>query len=345
MSDDDYLWDPTATPDPEIARLENALRPASYVPAPFVGDALFEGQMARHRGQRSRWRLVAVAAGLILTVVTARAVSRRMVEPWTVTALSGQPALEGAPIDAKSRLTPGMSLRTNAEAEAQINVGRIGKAEIGPNSHVRLIRAEGTEHRLALEEGTMHARIWAPPRFFLVETPSALAIDLGCVYSLRVAADGSGLLRVESGQVELVEGTRRALVLAGNAASLRPGRGPGLPYPVDASPAFLAALTAYEQDANDSSLDSLLAIADRRTTITLWHLLSRVDRSDRERVLSRLSVVAPLPVGVTTGAVLRLERRALERWKDGLEASWTTESVPRWKRAWRRTWTFIMTVG
>ena len=204
MSDDDYLWDPHATPDPEVARLENALRPARYVSAPFAADALLEGRLARRR-RRTHWWPAAAAAGLLLTVLTARAVSRRMVEPWAVTALSGVPSMAGAPIGATSFLTPGAWLRTDAGAEARINVGRIGRAEIGPNSRLRLVRAEGTEHRLALEQGTMHARIWAPPRFFLVETPGALAIDLGCVYSLTVAPDGSGLLRVEIGRASCRE--------------------------------------------------------------------------------------------------------------------------------------------
>jgi hypothetical protein len=206
----------------------------------------------------------------------------------------------------------------------------------------------------------MHARIWAPPRFFLVETPGALAVDLGCVYSLAVAPDGTGLLRVESGQVELVEGTRRALVLAGNAATLRPGRGPGLPYPVAAAVSFRAALARWE--ALDASadrapafgtpvddatrlgvLDSLLASSTRATTITLWHLLPRVTGEARARAVDRLTELAPPPRGVHRREVLRLDADALTRWREALEPSWTTESVPFWKRAWRRVWATYLT--
>ena len=32
----------------------------------------------------------------------------------------------------------------------------------------------------------MSARIWAPPRLFYVNTPSAVAEDLGCAYTLEV---------------------------------------------------------------------------------------------------------------------------------------------------------------
>jgi hypothetical protein len=44
-------------------------------------------------------------------------------------------------------------------------------------------------------------------------------------------------------------------------------------------------------------------------------------------------------------AAIALESDALEQWRQVLEGSWTSESVPRWKRAWRKAWTFMMTVG
>ncbi|MEJ7812425.1 MAG: hypothetical protein WKG32_18590 [Gemmatimonadaceae bacterium] len=339
MRDDDYLWNPRAKADPEIAHLEQVLRPLRYEPAPFRRNPV----VLRHARP---WRLAA-AAGLLITAMGAYAAARALATPWAVTTLDGaaggaRPSARGAE---DGRLSPGEWLETGSGAGARITVGRIGRADLSPNSRVRLVRAEGTEHRLALARGTMHARIWAPPRFFLVETPSALAIDLGCVYTLTVDERGAGVLHVESGEVELVEGTRRALVLAGNAATLRPGEGPGLPYP-DSSPAnFRAALAVYEAAPGPAALDTLLALSGRGTTITLWHLLQRVGGDEREQVYARLAEVAPPPTPVARGELLRLDPRALERWKATLQREWTTESVPVWKRAWRRLWVAAMRVG
>ena len=39
---------------------------------------------------------------------------------------------------------------------------------------------------MALDQGTIHARIWAPPKFFYVNTQAAVAVDLGCAYTLHV---------------------------------------------------------------------------------------------------------------------------------------------------------------
>lgn len=335
MRDDDYLWDPAATADPEVQRLENALRPLR-----FRGEGEI-APLALTRPRR-RWPRVtaALAAAAVVAAIGAGAWLRSLETPWTVSPIRGSNVAVGVQRPGSTiQLAPGDWVQTGTGSTARIRVGRIGSAELGPGSRVRLVRARGKEHRMAMEYGTMHARIWAPPRFFLVETPSALAIDLGCIYTLRLDARGAGVLRVESGEVELVRGGRRAFVVAGNEATLAPEVGPGLPYPVAADSAFRAALAAYEASGGAEALGRLLAASSAKTTITLWHLLQRVGADDREAVYARLTELAPPPDGVARDAVLRLERRDLQRWRRAMERSWTTESVPAWKRAWRRLWT------
>ena len=131
-------------------------------------------------------------------------------------------------------------------------------------------------------------------------------------------------------------------LLAGNEATLTPGTGPGLPYPVRARSTFRRGLQRYEASENSRTRAELLAASDSGTTITLWHLLQRVAPGDRLRVYTRLTQLAPPPSGVTAEAALALEADAIHRWRRGLERSWTTETVPLWKRAWRRTWSHVM---
>ena len=56
--------------------------------------------------------------------------------------------------------------------------------------------------------------------------------------------------------------------------------------------------------------------------MTLWHLLSRVDGTDRERVLEKIEGFVPLPPDVTREGILRLDSDMLARWKVALEGSW-----------------------
>ena len=154
----------------------------------------------------------------------------------------------------------------------------IGQVEVEPNTRVRLVETRLTEHRLELERGTLHARIWAPPRLFFVNTPSAVAADLGCAYTLEVDDAGRGLLHVTSGYVALETEARSAIVPAGAACMTQPGAGPGTPFFEDAPEAFVESLARFDFENDRAALDAVLAGARARDTLTLWHLLSRVRR-------------------------------------------------------------------
>jgi hypothetical protein len=330
---DDYLWDPAAAPDPEIERLEALLRPAAYRPAP-----LRAADMPRRRRHIRIGVWAALAATAVLAVGGLSVLRRGRVAraiPWTVAAERGTPVVRNAArATAGGVLARGGVVETDAQSSAVLTVGRIGRAEIGPGSRLRLLGDGASEHRLALEHGTMHASIDAPPRYFLVQTASALAVDLGCVYTLTVDERGNGRLMVEEGEVELQLGDVKVAVVAGNAASLRNGVGPGLPVPLRADMALRRAVAAYDANpASDAALDQVLAAADARSTITLWHLLQRATPAARARVYARLAGIAPPPATVTRERVLRGESGALQRWRTELQPSWVVEPPP-WRRLW-----------
>ena len=327
---DDYLWDPTAVPDPTIQRLEALLHPAAYSPAPLREGA---GPARTSRIRIGAW--TALAAAAVLAVGGLYAVRRTSVTPWAVTAEQGAPVVRAASGEiSRAALARGGVVETDARSSAVLTVGRIGRAELGPGSRLRLLGADASEHRLALERGTMHASIDAPPRYFLVQTASALAVDLGCVYTLTADERGNGTLTVEEGEVELQLGDVRVAVLAGNTASLRNGSGPGLPFPVRASDALRRAVATYDADpASAAAIDGVLAAADARSTITLWHLLQRAEPAARERVYARLAAMAPPPATATRERVIRGNSYALQRWRTDLQPSWAVEP-PVWRRVW-----------
>lgn len=201
-------------------------------------------------------------------------------------------------------------------------------------ARVRLVRARLTDHRLALERGRIHARIWAPPRLFFVETPSAVAVDLGCVYTLEVDHAGASLIKVEAGWVAWELNGRESFVPAGAQCATRPGVGPGTPYFDDVTPPFREALAHVDfgpggADARTSALDVVLTEARRRDAFTLWHLLARVDASSRAKVYDTLAALVPPPAGVARDRVLAGDRDMLDRWWDALGLD---------SAAWWRTW-------
>jgi len=257
---------------------------------------------------------------------------------WEVARVEGAPRVASGRIGDRGRLRVGEWLETDSASRAEIAVANIGQVEVEPNTRVRLVETRLTEHRLELERGTLHARIWAPPRLFFVNTPSAVAADLGCAYTLEVDDTGRGLLHVTSGYVALETEARSAIVPAGAACMTQPGAGPGTPFFEDAPAAFVEALARLDFENDRAALDAVLAGARGKDTLTLWHLLARVGREDRARVYERLAAFAPPPEGVTRDGIVGLDHAMLDAWKTGLEVNWLGESTPAARRVWRGLW-------
>lgn len=269
--------------------------------------------------------LVSIAGGLFW-------LQRARASSWEVANLAGAPKIGSQPLQASGKLMVGQWLVTDDSSRARINVGLIGQVELEPNSRIRLVEARLTDHRLALDRGTMHATIWAPPRLFFVETPSALAIDLGCAYTLTVDDRGAGILYVSAGYVAL-ESKRGpdSVVPRGAYCAMEPGTGPGTPYSETATEAFRRSLVDFDfGSAKASALSALLPEARFADTFTLWHLLFRVDAADRARVYDRMVELVPPPDGVSREGVLQGNKQMLDKWADkfGIGESWWRYWVP-----------------
>jgi anti-sigma factor RsiW len=271
------------------------------------------------------WRRVAVACSLLAFVACAGALwlYRGATRPaWSVASLAGAPTVERGRIGKGAQLSVGEWLETDANSRAELQVANIGRIEVDPGSRLRLVATKLSEHRVELAHGRMSARIWAPPRLFFVDTPSAVAADLGCAYTLQVDDRGRGLLRVTSGWVALEAQGRESVVPQGASCATQPGAAPGTPYFEDATDDFKAALSRFDFDGGGAgALAVVLKESRPRDTLTLWHLLARASGDDRARVYDRLAQLAPPPAGVTREGALSLDRHMLDAWKDALEAN------------------------
>jgi hypothetical protein len=330
MMNDDYLWDRSGKPEPDIAKLEEQLADLKHRGSPpHFPEEEFE---KLRRPRRWSWRFIftwprlafaAAAIALITAALGYYEISswRGSESGWDVTRLEGAPRIGAGTLRQTGRINVGESLVTDSSSRARIRVSDIGEVDIGPNSHVRLIQAGGSRKELALDRGILHARINAPPRQFYVDTPSAKAIDLGCEYDLTVDESGAGLIRVTLGWVQFEAGQRKVLIPAGALARTRPGTGPGTPYFEEVSPQFQSALE--ELDFGDgpaivrsSALDLVLREVRRDDALTLFYLLLHLSPLERPPVYDRLAEILPPPRGVTRDAVLRLDLAQIAAWMD-----------------------------
>ncbi len=331
----DYLWDGSGEPDPEVERLEEALAPLRRIPPPP------NRERSHSRRLRLPWRPFAAAAAVVLALAGVAAVAARRGAPaagWSVDWLQGATWSE-ARVFRADRLAVGQWIDTGGD-RVRLAVGTIGQVRLEPSTRVRLVDAGRRAHRLSLAHGTLHAMIWAPPGQFLVDTPAAMAVDLGCEYTLEVQEDGSGILRVQTGWVGFEHDGRQSLVPAGAVCRTRPGRGPGTPRFETASPAFAAALDAVDAGEGDGprgeALERVLAEARPRDALSVWHLLSRVEGAERGRVYDRLAALVPPPAGVTREGISSGDRVMRDLWWDELGLgsaelwrAWTTRAPGR----------------
>jgi FecR protein len=349
---DDYLWDGSGKPDPQIQRLETILgRFRHNRPAPVFPDIA--------PGRRWTWFLLrvrlfpamAISAAVVAIVAGAVFVYQRKSAPvavagWDVSRLAGTPRV-GRKIVAKetSRLVIGEVLETDQQSRARLRAEDIGQIEIDPGTRLRVLNVGAGLERIALDRGTIHTYIWASPGRFVVDTPSAVTVDLGCAYTLQVDDSGAGLVRTSMGWVGFKLKSRESFIPAGAACATRPKIGPGTPYFEDAASEFRAALARLDFDDStpqqrSDDLAIVLGVARKRDALTLWHLLSRISEDQRVLVFDRLQEFLPVPPGVTKEGILRLDQPMLDLWWNELgfddisvwrhwERSWSGEVTPR----------------
>ena len=155
------------------------------------------------------------------------------------------------------------------------------------------------------------------------------------MYTLYVDDRGAGLLSVVAGWVAFELGGRESFVPAGASCRTDPGRGPGTPRFDDAPVEWREALNevdfGHDATAREAALRRVLDAARPRDRVTLWHLISRVNRVERARVVAALAARVPLPAGVAEDAAMRLDKDALDAWWDALGLG-DTSLWRKWKR-------------
>lgn len=315
---DDYLWDRSGEPDVEVARLEELLGRLRLSPA--------------HRSSRrfqkvKRLRWWAIAAVLVLGAITATVIARNR---QYGAATTWQLSLAGKKTTA---VRLGQTIETTAAGHATLESEFVGTVKIAPDSRLRVLSVRGEEQRFALDRGTIHALIWAPPTRFAVDTPWAKAIDLGCQYTLHVDHAGSGLLTVETGWVAFQWQNLESFIPAGAACATRARSGPGTPYFLDAPAALTEGIKKFDSTHDSKALESILLSARRRDALTLWHLLRRTQSTERAEVFDRFSTLVTLPPEASRAAILRGDRSAIDAAWNALDLGDTN-----WWREWKRRW-------
>ena len=325
----DYLWDRSGEPDDDTAHLEEVLGrlggpvpPLARMPVrptPVIRRPLFLGF---------------AAAALAMVILTLFIAWRRSGPDWIVIPVAGVPRLGSRDLFGNARLRIGELIETDERSRAEISVGHVASLEMEPNTSLKLTQSGRSGHRISLERGKLHAVIWARPKLFFVDTPSAVTVDLGCAYSLEVDNEGNTVVRVTHGLVSIESRGRDSYILAGAVCVARKDRGPGTPYYADAPPALIQALDDFDVNSRTEALATVLAEARKKDVLTLWHLIPKTTGTQRAAIIDRMASFVPLPPGATREGALIGNSEMLDRWWKAIRAQPVPPSAPSPSGAW-----------
>ncbi len=310
----DYLFDKHGD-DAEVAQLERVL-------APFAHDAPLRPLPTREPRRRPLLAALALAAGLVAILVwtsrgdrtadhlasgaeDGRAASldcRDAVAGFAFAVDGGDARCAGRSVGA-GVLPVGAWLETPRDSSTRLEVADIGQLTVHGASRMRLIETGEDAHRLQLARGRVSAAVLAPPRLFMVDTPAATAVDLGCAYELTVDERDLTYLSVTSGEVSLEDGATTAWVPAGSEVVAVPGRGPGTPVAQSAGVALRDAVSRFDAGEADA-LTAVLTLATAADFGTLYSLLLRTHGDTRRQVLRTLDALHPYPRELDEAALL-----------------------------------------
>lgn len=314
----DYLFDKTGS-DPEVAELEQLLGGYAHR-APL--DPLPPQRRGRRIALPAAFATALIAIALLVWFRTREPVICTGGGPGFAFAVEGGPARCGGGATARGTLPVGAWLETPGASVAEIKLASIGELTVYGDSRVRLVGTGPREHRMELSRGKISARVVAPPRLFVVDTPVASAVDLGCAYELSVDGAGRTHLRVTSGAVSLEGHGYTSYAPADTEVIATRGHGPGTPVSFEASAALRAAIARFDL-GDPTALGEALAAAGPADSITLWNLLPRTTAVARASVAARLEGLRGRPAEVSAEAVLAGDREAIELWRSQLENDWS----------------------
>ena len=323
----DYLWDRSGAVDPDVAGLEQALGPLAFRPA--------EHPLKVPRRSRPGWPVMAAVAATLLVAVATGFLYWRLQWP----AGRGWPMVVSSQIAAArvDTLAVGRTVSVDGATTASIDIARLGTMTVLPNSNVTLNATASAKHLLQLDRGSMRVRVWAPPSRVVVSTPAGDVIDLGCVFTLSVVA-GTAHITVETGWVQLENGTGEVLVPAGASSTMTAGRRPLVPIYDDATEPFRQGVRVLEEGLADDSASALRNVrrdGRPRDVPTLLMLALRMPDSRRAVLLEFAAILAPPPRLPASGAA-SLDDDAVWDWFDSLPLPPAKAWWRNWKDVFRR---------
>jgi RNA polymerase sigma-70 factor (ECF subfamily) len=234
---------------------------------------------------------------------------------WQIISMTGQPKLNNNDMSKNDDWSADDVIQTDENSSITFAIPKIGRLLIDPLTNISRTKND----QLKLETGQIKKFEGDATDVLTVITPLAKFTELykGSAFRLSVAADEVSKLIVESGWIVVsvkefdsyVPKNFGCLVMRGKYA---------MPYPLDTAPQLISLLENFS-GVTDPTIGTVLSLATKKESLTLWHLLQLVSSENRFLVFDKLNELIPAPNGVTKAGIQGLNKDMLLNWRQEIE--------------------------
>lgn len=222
--------------------------------------------------------------------------------------------------EAFANLEEDQLLETNSVTRLEIQIPELGSIYLEPGSKIERLKG----NRIRVLQGSMLAVKERANEFLIMEVPGAEIKDyfLGGQSKLSLTDPKVSLLEVIDGWVSVKKDNVETLVLSNHFCQIKADSGVALPYHYSSSKEFIEAINDYcfKSPSSEEALISILTKADVSNSATLWNLMNRVTRKQRDMVVYTIfGLLGNPPQGVTDEGLKTLDPGMLQKLIEEIE--------------------------
>ena len=211
-------------------------------------------------------------------------------------------------------------IETDAISRIEIHLPDAGTISLEPNSKIQRLPA----NKIQLISGILSANKNGASKLLTLVVPGAEIKDyfLGGQFSLAVNEDNITTLNVYDGWTTIVKNDLETLLLPNHTCRIIPDSGVGLPYLNTSTGIFVEAINNYcfTNPNNEEALISVLTKAELNNSVTLWNLMKRVTRKQRDMVIyTMFGLLGDPPFGVTDEGLRTLNSEMMTKLIEEIE--------------------------
>lgn len=211
-------------------------------------------------------------------------------------------------------------LETNSITRLKINIPNVGNLFIDPDTKIQRLKT----NNIRLLQGTILAMKDGAEEFLSIEVSGAEIKDyyLGGQSKVAFINQNTSFLEVIDGWVTVNKDNLESLVLPNHFCMIKADSGVGLPYRNGSSKEFVEAINDYcfTNPGSEEALISILTKADVNNSVTLWNLMKRVTRKQRDMVVYTIfGLLGEPPTGVTDDGLKTLDSEMLKKLIEEIE--------------------------